>query len=530
MHTINLDNYSSGISADTSIKLNEAIRYISKSKKATVITGAGISCNAGIPDFRSENGLYNMIKHKYPKQVVRGQDLFDINLFRDETSLEIFCTFMERLYHYSLLAKPTESHKFIKHLKDKGKLLRCYTQNIDSLEQNVDLNLGINQQDYENGVNASVSSSGTGGAGGGGGGKFRQFWNSLDVVQLHGNLHKLSCTNCFAEFEWNNEYKSMFNQGVNPECTNCYSKYQERLYSGKRMTGNIGLLRPDIVLYGENHRQSEILSQGLNNDLKSKPDLLIIMGTSLKVDGVKKLVKSLSKQIHERGGKVLFINKTSLSKMWHSYVDYEILCDCDQFIRILKAEIPDLFLTQEQLDSKKLKSKAHEVIPLPSDAYKLFVKQESGYDVKVKQEYKGVQVKVEAGSGALSLSSSTSPSSIRIKQETTNDILTPPDTPTKKRKRAVSTSTTSKPPQQKKIPSLKREPKVKLEKSESENEGGKRMKGAKLATLATLAKASGSHTSSSSSSSGEYMTPPSSFDGSIPLKSYSSSQLNKIQQ
>lgn len=55
-----------------------------------MITGAGILCNAGIPDFRSENGLYNMVKHKYPKQIVRGQDLFDINLFRDETSLEIF--------------------------------------------------------------------------------------------------------------------------------------------------------------------------------------------------------------------------------------------------------------------------------------------------------------------------------------------------------------------------------------------------------------------------------------------------------
>ncbi|KAG5418563.1 HST3 [Candida metapsilosis] len=506
MHSINLDNGTNKISADNSIKLNEAIRYISKSKKTTVITGAGISCNAGIPDFRSENGLYNMIKHKYPKQIVRGQDLFDINLFRDETSLEIFCTFMERLYHYSLLAKPTESHKFLKHLKDKGKLLRCYTQNIDSLEQNVDLNLGINQSDFEKGQTSNNSANGSGS-----GGKFRQFWNSLDVVQLHGNLHKLSCTNCFAEFEWNNEYKDMFNQGINPECKNCYTKYQERLYSGKRMTGHIGLLRPDIVLYGENHRQSEILSQGLTNDLKSKPDLLIIMGTSLKVDGVKKLVKSLSKQIHERGGKVLFINKTSLSKMWHQYIDYEILCDCDQFIRILKAEIPDLFLTQEQLDSKKLKNKAHEEIPLPSDAYKLIVKKED--EIKVKQEYKSVEIKVESGSAELCSSTSTSP--VRIKKEV-NEILTPPDTPTKKRKRS-----TSQQKQEKKQPSLKREPKVKIEKN-ADGEAGRKLKRTRNDKSSTNA--------SSSESATSYMTPPCSFDESIPLKLYSQSQLNKIRK
>ncbi|KAI5967933.1 PEX29 [Candida margitis] len=491
MHSINLDDGSNKISADLSIKLNEAIRYITKSKRTTVITGAGISCNAGIPDFRSENGLYNMIKHKYPKSIVRGQDLFDINLFRDETSLEIFCTFMERLYHHSLSAKPTESHKFIKHLKDKGKLLRCYTQNIDSLEQNVDLNLGINQQDFEVGRS----------------GKFRESWNNLDVVQLHGNLHKLSCTNCFAEYEWSNEFKTMFNQGINPECTNCFNKYQQRLYSGKRMTGHIGVLRPDIVLYGENHRQSEILSQGLTNDLKSKPDLLIIMGTSLKVDGVKKLVKSLSKQIHERGGKVIFINKTSLSKMWHSYIDYEILCDCDQFIRILKAEIPDLFLTQEQLDSKKLKNKAHERVIMPSDAYKLIVKQETGDEVSNNAKCKSVQVKVESGSADVS-SSSSSTSPVRVKQEVTNDILTPPDTPTKKRKRPES-STSSQPQQKKRQPSLKREPKVKLEKN-----GGKGSDEGKL----NGARGSSSTTTDASTTAAAYRTPASSFDESIPLK------------
>lgn len=326
------------LTAETSIKLNEVIKLIFKSKKTTVLTGAGISCNAGIPDFRSSDGLYNMVKAKYPNVVVKGQDLFDISLFRDEMTLSLFCTFMESLYKSSLLAKATESHKFIKALKDKNKLLRCYTQNIDSLEGSVDLKVGINVNEFNQGKH------------------FNKNWKDLDVVQLHGNLHKLSCTQCFSNYDWNEKYQVQLSDGMNPQCRNCEEKYEERLYLGKRLTGNIGILRPDIVLYGENHPHAEVLAKGLSLDLRSQPDLLIIMGTSLKVDGIKKLVKSLSSSVHQKGGKVVFINKTPLAKQWQKCIDYEILSDCDDFIRLLKVEIPDLFLTQEQLDSKKLKS------------------------------------------------------------------------------------------------------------------------------------------------------------------------------
>ena len=321
-----LDNSGTSMPAETSIKLHEVIKFISKSKKMTVLTGAGISCNAGIPDFRSSDGLYNMVKAKHPKAVVRGQDLFDISLFRDEMSLSVFCTFMESLYKSSLNAKPTETHKFIKILKDKNKLLRCYTQNIDCIEQHINLKLGINLQEFDNN-------------------KFKQVWNQLDVVQLHGNLHKLSCTNCFSQFNWNEEFQTLLANGLNPECSKCMDKYQQRLYLGKRLTGQtIGLLRPDIVLYGEHHPQMEILTQGLNSDLKSRPDCLIIMGTSLKVAGVKSLVKSLSKIIHDKGGKVIYVNKTKLSaSSWKNYIDYEVVSDCDEFVRMLKTEIPDLF-------------------------------------------------------------------------------------------------------------------------------------------------------------------------------------------
>lgn len=380
--TVNLSNPDC-LSAEDSIKLHEVAKIIYKARKTTFLTGAGISCNAGIPDFRSDDGLYNIVKAKYPTSFIKGQDLFDISLFRNKTTLSIFCTFMEGLYKHSLQAKATETHKFIKTLKEKNKLLRCYTQNIDSIEKTIDLNCGINSAHFDESDNTS-------------GKLFRENWKNLDVVQLHGNLHKLCCTQCFSHFEWTPQSQLMLEQGEYPECENCHLKYQERLYSGKRLTGNIGILRPDIVLYGENHPQSEILAKGLNIDLSMRCDLLLIMGTSLKVDGVKKLVRSLSKTIRERGGKVIFVNKTPLSKQWAGLIDYEVLGDCDEFVKLLKGEIPDLFLTQEQLDSKKLKAKGK-----TTPAVKVELKHE------VKEEAEGVKLE--------------------------SDVLTPPTTPSKMR-------------------------------------------------------------------------------------------------
>lgn len=340
MKTVRLSGPQASTSED-SIRLHDISKLVYKARKISVLTGAGISCNAGIPDFRSSDGLYNLVKSKYPQSFVKGQDLFDISLFRNDETLAIFCTFMEGLYKESLKAHATETHKFLRVLKEKNKLLRCYTQNIDSLERRVDLNCGINSADAE--------ASGKG---------FRESWKNLDVVQLHGNLHKLLCTQCFAHFEWNVEIQKMLEQGENPECEKCHLKFQERLYSGKRITGNIGILRPDIVLYGENHPQSELISKGLNIDLSMKCELLLIMGTSLKVDGVKKLVRSLARSIHDRGGKVIVVNKTPVARTWANLIDFEVLGDCDDFVHALKTEVPDLFLTQEQLDSKKLEMRS----------------------------------------------------------------------------------------------------------------------------------------------------------------------------
>lgn len=123
--------------------LGRISKQLGRSRKIACLTGAGISCNAGIPDFRSSDGLYNLVKEESAQywSIKSGREMFDISLFRDDFKISIFAKFMERLYSNVQLARPTKTHRFIAHLKNRNKLLRCYTQNIDGLEENMGLTM-----------------------------------------------------------------------------------------------------------------------------------------------------------------------------------------------------------------------------------------------------------------------------------------------------------------------------------------------------------------------------------------------------
>ncbi|CAG60090.1 uncharacterized protein GVI51_H08129 [Nakaseomyces glabratus] len=326
-------------------------RQLNKSRKIILLTGAGISCNAGIPDFRSATGLYNLIKRQYPDiSIGSGKEMFDISLFRDEMKISVFATFMEKLYASVKLAQPTTTHKFIAHLKNRNKLLRCYTQNIDGLEEN--LGLAISNSSFQPSTGKTTETDNSPNK------------NNIDVIQLHGDLNTLACTRCYHEFQWSRYLARYFRRGELPTCPECERINNERVQMGKRLINNIGYLRPNIVLYGENHPSGEIITQGLNTDInRGKPDLFIIMGTSLKVDGVQRVVKQISKQVHERKGLVILVNKTKLSESrWNGIIDYQICCDCDTWVKYLQGQIPDFFKSQEEvLALRQLRREASEL-------------------------------------------------------------------------------------------------------------------------------------------------------------------------
>lgn len=100
---------------------------IASAKRILVVAGAGISVSCGIPDFRSENGLYALLRK-------RGLDdpsaVFDIAEFRDDPRL--FYDVAAEFYPRDL--KPSTTHFFLRALERGCMLRRVYTQNIDGLE------------------------------------------------------------------------------------------------------------------------------------------------------------------------------------------------------------------------------------------------------------------------------------------------------------------------------------------------------------------------------------------------------------
>ena len=104
-----------------------------RAKRVIVMCGAGISVSAGIPDFRTPGtGLYDNLQ-KY--QLPHPQAIFEIDYFREHPGA--FYQLAREMWPGQY--RPTPTHAFLRLLHEKGALLRCFTQNIDSLESSAGL-------------------------------------------------------------------------------------------------------------------------------------------------------------------------------------------------------------------------------------------------------------------------------------------------------------------------------------------------------------------------------------------------------
>lgn len=218
-----------------SLDLNGVIQYIKEghAKNIIIMSGAGISCAAGIPDFRTPGtGLYyNLQKYKLPFP----EAVFSIDYFinRPEPFFELTKEMLPGKYD------PTPAHFLSVILQKKGLLLRSYTQNIDGLEQVAGL-----PEEY--------------------------------IVEAHGSFMTAHCQECERHYSYE-EIKPLFESG---EVVHCLSDDCN------------GLVRPDIVMYGEGlpDRFHEMIEEDF-----PKADLLIIMGTSLTVQPFCSLVQRVKK-------------------------------------------------------------------------------------------------------------------------------------------------------------------------------------------------------------------------------------------
>ena len=164
----------------------------SKCRRVVVMTGAGISTSAGIPDFRSpDTGLYaNLARLDLPY----AEAVFDISFFREKP--EPFYMLAHELYPGKY--RPTITHSFVALLHKKGLLHMLFTQNIDCLER-------------EAGVPGDK------------------------IVEAHGSFATQRCIDCKTEFPDDLMKEAVFSGEVPhclvPQCN--------------------GLVKPDIVFFGE---------------------------------------------------------------------------------------------------------------------------------------------------------------------------------------------------------------------------------------------------------------------------------------
>ena len=206
---------------------------INNSDNIVFFGGAGVSTESGIPDFRSESGIFNSLK----KYGASPEQLVSHSYYIDHTE-EFFNYYKENLVFKD--AEPNPAHLKLAELEKAGKLKAVITQNIDGLHQKA---------------------------------------GSVNVLELHGCIHRNYCEFCQREYDLNYILNS---KGI-PRCE-CG-----------------GIIKPDVVLY-EEPLNNEVLNSAVN--FISKADTLIIGGTSLVVYPAAGLINYFN------GSKLILINKS----------------------------------------------------------------------------------------------------------------------------------------------------------------------------------------------------------------------------
>ena len=100
--------------------------WIAKAQRVVVLTGAGISTDSGIPDFRGPQGVWT----KNPK----AEKLSDIRHYMSDPEVRRLA-WQSRLEHTAWSARPNPGHRALVELEKRGKLHALITQNIDELHQ-----------------------------------------------------------------------------------------------------------------------------------------------------------------------------------------------------------------------------------------------------------------------------------------------------------------------------------------------------------------------------------------------------------
>ena len=171
-----------------SSELEDARALVSRSRRIVVLTGAGISTDSGIPDFRGPQGVWTL----NPK----AERMSDIRYYVADPEVRRL-SWQSRLAHPAWTAEPKAGHSALVTLERSGRLRALITQNIDGLHQRA----GSDPQ---------------------------------RVIEVHGTLHYAICLDCQARLPMSDVLERVRAGEEDPRCERCG-----------------GILKSDTISFGQ---------------------------------------------------------------------------------------------------------------------------------------------------------------------------------------------------------------------------------------------------------------------------------------
>jgi NAD-dependent deacetylase len=147
--------------------------YVRASERIVVMTGAGISTESGIPDFRGPNGVWTTKPESM--RLVNIEDYLRDPQVRVEA-------WRERMRHPAWTAQPNDGHRALVEMERGGTLLALMTQNIDGLHQAA---------------------------------------GSERVIELHGTIHQAKCLSCDRRTPMQEQLDRVRAGEPDPACAEC---------------------------------------------------------------------------------------------------------------------------------------------------------------------------------------------------------------------------------------------------------------------------------------------------------------------
>jgi NAD-dependent deacetylase len=168
--------------------LEEVRQWVNAAQRVVALTGAGISTESGIPDFRGPQGVWT----KNPL----AEKLSDIRYYMADPEVRK-AAWQSRLEHPAWSARPNEGHRALVELEGRGKLHALITQNIDELHQ--------------------------------------QAGNSPDrVIEVHGTVRRVVCMSCGMTAPMEKALARVRAGEADPPCRDCG-----------------GILKSDTISFGQ---------------------------------------------------------------------------------------------------------------------------------------------------------------------------------------------------------------------------------------------------------------------------------------